>query len=607
MKRFAILIAAAAAVLCGCSKLNDRIDQIEDRVSALETACADLNTTISTVQKLVEAQAAGISIKDVQKVENGFKITFSDGTSYAIVNGEKGDKPAVTAVAKDGVYYWQVNGEWLVDADRNMIPVTGAAPQLKIEEDNWYVSVDGGKTWDILGVAGKGVEVEVTEDDEAYYFDFGNDNVVTIAKMAVFVLKVEKDSISVAANATETVSYTITGADETTHIVAEASGYTASVDAKANTISVKAGAETAEGYVIVKAIRNSDGAATSQFITVNAAGSGSEEGGDDPKDAFTITISDIKADAATVTFTPADNEMTYIYMLTDKDYLDEYGLDTDDALFADDMDYFEYLADKYGLTLQQVLDVYLTKGEKVNTYDELDPETEYVAYAYGLTTDNKLATKIIRANFTTLKSEGGSDNEPYAAYLGTWDVKGQKISSNTPSDYEGTITIKADQEGTSYTISGVGTYPMKAVFNATTKNLEVPFGAGNIIGKFNFGATYGTQYGCWMGYDGTYVYKGGNFYFAISADGNKLESKTIDADTQEIIDPIGFSMGVFALNEDGSIGDWMKLTFNDKFLFSSITRASSTSSVKSRSRSVNVMDLLTCIPQTPEKCMLEVR
>ena len=72
-------------------------------------------------------------------------------------------------MASDGVYYWTIDGEWLLDSDGNKIPTTGKdgadgqngengqdgadgiTPQLKIEEDYWYISYDNGMTWNQLG------------------------------------------------------------------------------------------------------------------------------------------------------------------------------------------------------------------------------------------------------------------------------------------------------------------------------------------------------------------------------------------------------------------------------------------------------------------------
>lgn len=596
MKRFILAIAAIATLACGCQKFDTRISKLEERISALEQTCADLNTTISAIQKIADAQAAGISIKEVKKVENGFQISFSDGTSYSIVNGAKGDKPEVAAVEEEGKFYWQVNGEWLLDSERNRLPLTGAAPQLKIEEEKWYVSTDDGKSWKELGVAGDvGVKVDVTEDDEAYYFDFGDDNVIKIAKMAVFVLKVGKDSVKVAAKASETISWTLAGEDKTTHYATEASGYSAKIDASAKTITITAGDNTEEGYVIIKAIRNSDGASASQYITVNGPASGEGEG-DEEKDCFKVEITDVTATSFAFTITPSDPEMTYLFDVRASEDIDGYD---DDTIFAEDMAYLTALASEYGLSLSEALGMLAKKGEASDKIEKLTPKSDYVLYVYGISAQNKRATKLTRVSVTTL--EGSASTSGYTAFLGTWNVKGKKGAD----DYEGTITISQNEEEKSYMISGVGKYNIFAIYNAENNVIQIPLGAPNVIGKFSF-STSGTQWGCWMGYDGKSVYKAGNFYFGISEDGNTITNLNANKDG-ELIDPIGFAMGVYKLNEDGSIGEYMSSTFGDKYLFSSITKSVAPSSMKASRRNFRAQKTAMTMVETDEKCMLEIR
>lgn len=601
MKKALLAIAAFAALLCGCDKYGDRLDEIESRISALEQTCMDINANISTIQKIVDAQAAGISIKSVEKVDNGFQITFSDGTSYYIVNGPKGDSPAIQAVkdAADGKFYWKVNDEWLRTEDGAKVPVTGATPQLKIEDGEWFVSIDGGTTWEKLGVAKGGTDITFTEDDTAYYFDFGDGNVAKIAKMAAFILKVETDAVEVAAGKSVAVPYTIVGADATTHVVAEAQGYTAKVDESAKTVTITAGSSVEAGYVIVKAIRNSDGASTSQFISVNDSSSPA------PTGSLSISISEVIYNAVSFTVTPSSNDFRYIVNCWDKASIEEYGLTTDEALFEDELGTFEYLAMMYGYTLEQIIDILSTTGPVTETIDELDPDTEYVLYAYGVSSDLTLSTPIARVEFTTPSSPSG--DSAYEAMLGTWTAKGQfENDAEELEDGEWTLTFREKEKNKSFTITGFyEDFEAVANFDETKKILEIPFGANNIIAKFNFGSI-GTQYGCWMGYDGEYVYTKGSFYWKLNDD-MSLSSATTSSG--ELIDPLGIVGGVYTLNNDGTCGDWMKYTFTEPRLFTSITKNPSKSSVDSKRapKKIVASDKLVVKNVTAHKCMLEVK
>ena len=62
----------------------------------------------------------------------------------------------------DGLYYWTIDGEWLLDGEGYKVQASakdgtngdnGITPQLKIENEYWYVSYDSGSTWQMLGKA----------------------------------------------------------------------------------------------------------------------------------------------------------------------------------------------------------------------------------------------------------------------------------------------------------------------------------------------------------------------------------------------------------------------------------------------------------------------
>ena len=222
------------------------VTQNEARIDALEKWCAQANTNITSLQTIVnvfESNDAITSITPVMEggVEIGYTITFSNHDPITIypgkdgkdgqngANGQNGTSPIV-GVAKytDGVYYWTLNGEWLLDENGNKLRVSGkdgangengqngqngVTPQLKIENDYWWISYDNGSTWTQLGKA-KGEDGEngqngakgdkgdtgdkgdkgdkgdtgdsmfqsVTQDADNVYFTLANGTVITIAK-----------------------------------------------------------------------------------------------------------------------------------------------------------------------------------------------------------------------------------------------------------------------------------------------------------------------------------------------------------------------------------------------------------------------------------------
>ena len=215
----------------------------ENRISALEELCKQMNTNISSLQAIIEALQNNDYVTSVIPVYKdgvviGYTITFAKSQPITIYHGEDGKDGQDGAngqdgkdgkdgndgytpqigVAKDtdGIYYWTIDGKWLLDANGNKVKAVGTdgkdgqngedgkdgadgedgkdgadgedgkdgqdgtngsngqdgvngtngkdgqdgkdgkdgiTPRLKIENDYWYVSYDNGATWEKLGKA----------------------------------------------------------------------------------------------------------------------------------------------------------------------------------------------------------------------------------------------------------------------------------------------------------------------------------------------------------------------------------------------------------------------------------------------------------------------
>ena len=274
MKKVFLTLLAAAS-LCACTgDLKDRVDTLETRVAALEDK---VNENVSAITMLAEAAAKAVTIESVTQNEDktSYTIKFSDGQTAVLTNGKDGKDavaPVVGVKEVDGVLYWTVNGEFMT-SNGAKVPVTGKdgvdgkTPQFKIEDGKWYVSFDG-KAWEAVAVTGA-VEpkLEMTETDTEYIFTLG-ETVIKIAKEKAFAIKVESDAVEIEPGKTVTFKYTVTGADATTHVVAESTAFDVKVDETASTIIVTAPKTMVSGYVIVKAVRNSDGKYSAQYISI---------------------------------------------------------------------------------------------------------------------------------------------------------------------------------------------------------------------------------------------------------------------------------------------------------------------------------------------------
>ena len=212
MKKIITIILLGMSLFVGCENIyRDELAQIHKEIddinARLDAFCNETNTNIAALQTMIAAlQAKDYVTGVVPVIENGkevgYQITFDKSGKVTIYHGKDGADGADGADGKDGkdgytpqigvrlhtdgIYYWTLDGEWLTDENGNMIKAVGVdgtdgkdgedgtdgaagpqgpqgeqgepgkdavAPQLRIEDGDWYISVDGGKTWDYLGQA----------------------------------------------------------------------------------------------------------------------------------------------------------------------------------------------------------------------------------------------------------------------------------------------------------------------------------------------------------------------------------------------------------------------------------------------------------------------
>ena len=185
--RRVLLCIMSVLIVAACryddSFLIDRMDDLELRVQSLEQLCQKMNTNISAIQSLVDALQRQDYIKTITPIKSGDKvigytISFAYGDPITIYHGADGKdgkdgadgndgKDGYTPVIGvkmdvDGVYYWTLDGDWLVDEDGDKIRAVGKdgvngkdgiSPVLEIREGYWYISYDNGNTWACLGKA----------------------------------------------------------------------------------------------------------------------------------------------------------------------------------------------------------------------------------------------------------------------------------------------------------------------------------------------------------------------------------------------------------------------------------------------------------------------
>ena len=256
MKKISLLLLTLTiCFFTACHKdIWAELDELDQRVTKLEELCKEMNTNITSLQTIVDVLQSNDFITGVVEIKKdgeviGYTITFGKHDPITIYHGQDGKDGAdgkdgqdgqngsanapVIGVAQDtdGVYYWTLNGEWLLDDNGNKLPVSGkdgqngtngsngqdgtdgkdgVTPQLKIEEGYWFISYNNGATWTQLGKAtgedgkdgadgedgkdgqngadgkdgqdGDSMFQSVTQDENYVYFTLADGTVIKIAK-----------------------------------------------------------------------------------------------------------------------------------------------------------------------------------------------------------------------------------------------------------------------------------------------------------------------------------------------------------------------------------------------------------------------------------------
>lgn len=113
-----------------------------------------------------------------------------------------------------------------------------------------------------------------------------------------------------------------------------------------------------------------------------------------------IEISSINATEVYFSVFTRDPALTWIPMVTNKAYFET--ITSDDQLFEEDLEYFKYIAGLGDVSLAEFIEQIMETGSVEDiSIKELAPSSDYVIYAYGITTDGVRTTDIVSAEFST--------------------------------------------------------------------------------------------------------------------------------------------------------------------------------------------------------------
>ena len=262
-----LALAACTPEAYDDTAIKEQIDNLDDRLTKVEEDLATLELNVDALKTLTQALKDGKYIESVVALEDetGYTITFSDGSSIVIKNGEKGEKgdtgaagaagatgaagqdgvtPTITVKEIDGVLYWFINGE-------QGPAVYEEAPVFTSVDGNLYVTYPGGEPQFIGALTGKSIFDSVVVNEEegtvTFYFigengEAGDSFVLPLAEK--FSLEINT-AVGLSQGQTSVeIPYTVKGANETTVVDVLAVACEAVVEAEVIKVSnIAAGAQ----------------------------------------------------------------------------------------------------------------------------------------------------------------------------------------------------------------------------------------------------------------------------------------------------------------------------------------------------------------------------
>lgn len=317
-KRSAYLFPCLCCLLLSSCKgtfddtaLWDRLEGLEERASILEDRCRRMNTNIAALKGLVNVSASSDRITSIVPVtEDGivsaytFYFCFSDPiTVYCATDGQDGIDgidgqdgtdgrdgqngvvPVVGVKDVDGVLYWTLGGEFLLDDAGNKIPlvtsgdsvVDGRTPELKVEAGIWYYRMSQSDSWVRLEVKSEygdgNIFTSVTQSNDEVSFSLSDGTVLSIPKKQNLSLTVSPaGEQTISAGATVSIDWTLTADDAEVEVDAFAQGaWSTSIErsgwAKEGSLRVSAPSDAEGSCPVILYATGADG--LSAYLTIN--------------------------------------------------------------------------------------------------------------------------------------------------------------------------------------------------------------------------------------------------------------------------------------------------------------------------------------------------
>lgn len=281
------------------AQTNDRINKLDERILELEELCKQTNTNLASLRQIIENMSKNDMITSIVPVYKedvliGYTISFLYAEPITVYHGDGGldgrdnDKVPNISIKQDtdGIYYWTIDGEWLLADSGERIEVDGAlgadgnagtdgiTPRLKIEDGYWWVSLDNEQSWQQLMeavVIDNTIfnDIVVEEENIVFYLKDGTIVKVPYYNAIKITFDLEENQTGIAAREVIKIPYKLSFATEHTFVyVTSSSNYTARIETQTPTTGIiwVTAPDTYEDGSINVHVENGNGYSSLQII-----------------------------------------------------------------------------------------------------------------------------------------------------------------------------------------------------------------------------------------------------------------------------------------------------------------------------------------------------
>lgn len=454
-----LLLCAVISLACtDLSSYEKELEHINSEIDRLDRQCDEFNDKILALHSLASQISSreditGISqILDDNGVVTGYSISFrnSETISFSLTTESQNSNSGLSVRKDDSGMWWTFNGEFITGNDGSRLPVGGAVtPKIKVEGTVWYISVDGGLSWDVLEVDKDGSPscalgiASVTENDDAVTFVLTDGTSFSVPKSKAASLSFSY-SRKVVPGGTVTINYRFTSSTGTADITAFGNKYLGAV-------SMNHRPQYSDGYIYLTISEDYDVALQKLFVYMDYG------------------------------------EGTIVRVLS----FDEYGTFEIDAVAPVPASGGEVIINVNNQGYEYLNTTVVQGGDWFKGSNGIymaDPNPDSNARVAAIEYQPKTSA-LADPNFTKtvyVVQFGTGDFPCYEEYIGNWKMSGtDRVTGQSVSR---TIEVKRDTEVSGgYLVYGLSpdagvTHPVRTQYNSTTGSMEMKLPQLNING-----------------------------------------------------------------------------------------------------------------------------